>query len=396
MKRYDVLRHDKYEITPQGFLKVPVYAARTGIQKYMDKDGSVLREYRPPDEVFSEVSMKSMANAPITNNHPKEMVTPDNAKNLMVGYLDGTIQIIDNKFLKGYAIITDAQTINEVKEGKVEVSMGYDVSLDFVSGEYEGEKYDAIQRNIIYNHIAIVDKGRAGKEVRLRLDSKDAILIDNNFEMKGESMKIKLGDKEFEVNDELGKAINEMLAKKVKKDEENAALNTKISNYEVEIKKIKEDNEKSKAKIDSLEAEKTKTSTTQKDDEKKLDSNEVSRLVRERIKLEKTASRILDDKELEKFDSMADLEIKKLIIKKESPEINFDGKSEIYIDARYDHIAENTNKSKSANEKLGDNINQNRKQDSEKNEEEIELEKKRKESMKADSEAWSKPIGKSN
>lgn len=62
-----------------------------------------------------------------------------------------------------------------IEQGKKELSVGYEVELDMTSGITEdGEPYDAIQRNIKPNHLAIVVKGRAGN-ARLNMDAADAV-----------------------------------------------------------------------------------------------------------------------------------------------------------------------------------------------------------------------------
>ena len=126
-KRYDIHRLDNIEETPAGFLKFDVLAARTGIQVYRRADGSELREFRPPEEVFDEKAMESLRNCPLTNNHPKQMVNPSNAKDLMVGFTIDSVEIVDNKFLKTKVVVTDESTIEAIKNGKREVSMGYNV-----------------------------------------------------------------------------------------------------------------------------------------------------------------------------------------------------------------------------------------------------------------------------
>ncbi|MES1986804.1 MAG: DUF2213 domain-containing protein, partial [Pseudomonadota bacterium] len=66
-----------------------------------------------------------------------------------------------------------AERIIRLKDGKIEsdekieLSMGYTCVYDFTSGIFNGERYDAIQREIRANHIALVDQGRMGKEVRV-------------------------------------------------------------------------------------------------------------------------------------------------------------------------------------------------------------------------------------
>ena len=243
-RRFDVAKFDKAEITSQGFLRIPVYAARTGIQVYRTHDGSTVKEYRPPEEVFSEKTMSSLRSAPITNEHPKVLVNSDNAKEFVIGYTSDVVSIEDNQYLKTEAVIMDKKTIEDIQNGKIEVSMGYEVELDETPGEFEGQKFDMIQRNIVHNHMAIVERGRAGPNVKLKLDSGDAIEI---ARLKGDSMpKIKVGDKEFEVAKDLADAFKmmkdsfkkEMDAMKSKKDEEEKTTEEAVKEVEAKLEEV--------------------------------------------------------------------------------------------------------------------------------------------------------------
>jgi len=71
--------------------------------------------------------------------------------------------------------ITDKEAIDAVLRGDaVEVSAGYEVDIVETPGVTpDGQAYDAIQRNIRCNHIALTRRGRAGPEVRLHLDKKE-------------------------------------------------------------------------------------------------------------------------------------------------------------------------------------------------------------------------------
>ena len=72
VQRFDKAVLQKAAKTPQGFLKAPVRATRTGIFIYHDANGNEVRELRPPDEVFATPSMESLIMIPLTNNHPYE------------------------------------------------------------------------------------------------------------------------------------------------------------------------------------------------------------------------------------------------------------------------------------------------------------------------------------
>ena len=61
---------------------------------------------------------------------------------------------------------------NEVENGKTPLSLGYLCAYEWAPGEYKGEKYDLIQRNLRGNHLASVDDGRMGPTVAV-LDHND-------------------------------------------------------------------------------------------------------------------------------------------------------------------------------------------------------------------------------
>jgi hypothetical protein len=162
--------------TNDGYLVTTARFARSGIYEYAGRDVgkpdmSVVRVYRPDSEVFSEDAMASFAHRPITNDHPGENVSAQTWKRDAVGFTDGRVAR-DGDFVVVPMMVTDAEAITEVDGGKAELSAGYTCDLDFVDGATEdGQKYDAVMKNIRGNHIAIVDRGRAGSDCRIGDDN---------------------------------------------------------------------------------------------------------------------------------------------------------------------------------------------------------------------------------
>ena len=68
-----------------------------------------------------------------------------------------------------YADITVySESLKEaIENGKKELSLGYFCKFEKQSGEYEGEHYDYVQTNMVGNHIALVDAGRCGGDVKV-------------------------------------------------------------------------------------------------------------------------------------------------------------------------------------------------------------------------------------
>lgn len=178
VNRYDIGELKSATRTPQGFLECYGFATRTGVFPYVKSDGSIRRELRHPDEVFAPKSLASLKNVPVTIEHPPEMLNPQNVAMYRKGHVTEHVQA-NRDLVEIKMIVEDADAIMAVEQDNMrELSSGYGVDIVWEAGEYEGAPYDCIQTNIIYNHQAIVSRGRAGPEIRLRLDSADALMQD--------------------------------------------------------------------------------------------------------------------------------------------------------------------------------------------------------------------------
>lgn len=173
--RFDVAALGSAERTPQGFLKIPAYLTRVGVLEYRRADGQVVRELRPRDEVFRAQSLATLSAAPVTDLHPTRMVGPDNVRELAIGHVSDEVKA-DGRHVAAHVTIQEAKAIAAVERGeRRELSCGYQCRIDATPGVYEGERYDQVQRDIVYNHVAIGPKywGRAGRDVALRVDAAD-------------------------------------------------------------------------------------------------------------------------------------------------------------------------------------------------------------------------------
>ncbi|MBK0410329.1 DUF2213 domain-containing protein [Acinetobacter pittii] len=159
------------ETTPEGYLlcrDVPL--ARIGKLLYADGEvpvtadnsGLIIIE-RGEDVLFDPRTIASFEGKPVTNDHPKGWVTPENWKKLS----NGTAHDVrrgedeDSDCLVADLLITDKDMIDAVMKGKVEISLGYDADYTEIS---VGK---GIQTNIFGNHIALVKKGRCGSRCKI-------------------------------------------------------------------------------------------------------------------------------------------------------------------------------------------------------------------------------------
>ena len=161
-----------FERTAQGFLRIRARLTKAGIFSYGDT-----HEYRPEEEIFRKDSLSSLKCAPVTDLHPSEngdgFLGPHNTKAHIVGMAESIEP--DGKYLLGSLVVFHEDTIAAIERGdRKEISLGFSCELTPTPGALDGQTYDAVQRNIIFNHIAIgpAGWGRVGPECSIRTDGK--------------------------------------------------------------------------------------------------------------------------------------------------------------------------------------------------------------------------------
>ncbi len=183
VQRFDLGRLGRAKRTGAGGARVPATIARTGVQVYTDQHGKTVREYRPPETVFAAESLETLGSIPVTVGHPPMGVTPLNHRELSVGHVtdappgrrqDGVAEWVDTAL-----VVSDGETLQRIDlpdehpRALREVSMGYLAEVELTPGVTPGgEHYDAVQKNVRFNHLALLPTGhaRAGSGARLRLD----------------------------------------------------------------------------------------------------------------------------------------------------------------------------------------------------------------------------------
>lgn len=313
-----------------GFLRDSPIVARTGIYIYQQPDGTIIREYRPPEEVFDTDSEASFVGKPIVVGHPASgIVNSDTAQDLAIGTILSSGYQKDETNIACDIVIHNPSAIGE-KRG---LSLGYRVDIEEAPGiTPDGQQYDVIQRNIRINHLAVVDRGRAGAKARLNLDGDEII---EGVETK---MKIKIDSVDFEVDEKIANYVNSLQNK-----EENARV--KLDTANTELKSVKEQNtalkadaDDKKAKLDAMTAERDglKAKVDAADAEKEKAVKEAVEAVKadmqERAELEETAKIA----KVEKTDGLTNAELKAGIVKAAFGEkFKLDGASDAYLDGAY-------------------------------------------------------------
>lgn len=331
------------ERLPNGMLRAPAVPTRVGVLTYRFADGRTRRELRPPEEVFAKDSLDSLKMVPVTLEHPEPLSTPvtaDNASSLSVGHFGDSLEI-DGDLVRGTLMVSDSQAVRQVEQGeRRELSAGYWRDLDPTPGVYRGVRYDAIQRNIRYNHVAITRRGRAGPEVRIRLDSKTAVLVGDatvhddppggpppmkrKITLDGITYELDCEDSTFQA---LERAISQ-------RDE-------KLSSLDAELVEARKSADEQKARADSLEVEKTKLTAQVTDS---TSPGRISELVNARLALERQVVPLLTSdmseaeraEETQRLHGLEDAELKRRVVLRTDSEAELGEVSEDYLHGRFE------------------------------------------------------------
>lgn len=359
--RVDTHRLGKVERTSLGGAKIPARLARTGILEYRNADGSLRRELRLEEEVFNGDSLKTLDHVPVIDiKDHTGLVTPDTWRKVSLGHVTQVRR--DGKYIASDLIVQDAETLDAIEDGsRTEISCGYVCRLDMSPGEWQGQKYDCIQRNIRYNHAALCppNRGRAGPEVGLRFDSNSQAWAVSHPEEEEIAMKtIRLDGKDYEIGskEHLDK-VDEMHKEEIKRlqTEHQTRLDAANTSVEAEKKravKLEAERDGLKADLDKFNADAKKA---KEDDEKKAKEEEKAREQKRRFRrrLERTVSLFQrafgkdeddeeeddeedEDKKMDAIDAKSDRDLMVECIAMTDEKFDAKDKTDDYVQARFD------------------------------------------------------------
>ncbi|WRQ13122.1 head maturation protease [Vibrio phage vB_VpM-pA2SJ1] len=324
------LGSSKRQYTDEGYLIVPGKVARSGVQSYLayelgikDRNPTdIVNVYRPEEEVFNPASLSTYQDKDVTNDHPSKLVDAESYKAVSVGHIRSK-GAKDGDFVVTDMIIKDKQAIDDVESGKVELSAGYTAEYVYEPGvTKDGQEYEYVQRNIVINHVALVDRARAGREATLFDSSKEIIYMGTVTLDSGVSV---------EVADKNAATMIQSTIDNLKKEAENA--NASLVKAEDAAAKLEATNDSLKEQNEELQ--------------KLTSDSAIEARVNERVALCDSARSIIED-----YDATGktDKDIKVDICKAAFPKRSFDGKSDAYIEACYDQAMEEAKEKKEKQE----------------------------------------------
>jgi len=313
-------------LTDAGQMIVPCKFARTGAQLYTagqlglkdEEPSKVITVYRDEADVFAEDSMESFRSAPVTIGHPKNevgesvSVSAENAKELQVGALEG-MPVRDEDTLGGTLVLTAKEAIDALEAGTQELSAGYLCDIEDVDGKF-------YQRNIRANHIAIVEKGRAGASCRI---SDEAIEVADEEILKSvdvETVEVEVA--EVETVEVVLADVQEALVTKeeeLKVALEDAATQTSL------VDELKKAVEASDVALESVKVELADAKAAAEESVvARCSAIENARLIAD--------IRDVSDKTV--------AQIERMVVEDQMPEKDFEGKSEAYVSAMFEILVD--------------------------------------------------------
>lgn len=171
--------------------------SKVGVFPYMGRSISddcepdkVYYVYRPATTLAQSVDTWDNPPKPFINDH--EMLGEGFSK-----IDDRPVQgVIHNPVFEDDVLYADISVYSEslkkkIEGGKKELSLGYFCKYRKEKGVYKGQAYDFVQEDMVGNHIALVDNGRCGSDVKV-FDSKctmDSLDITKGFEAENDLKK---------------------------------------------------------------------------------------------------------------------------------------------------------------------------------------------------------------
>ncbi|MBI41225.1 MAG: hypothetical protein CMF59_16640 [Leptospiraceae bacterium] len=171
------------DVERKAFRRFRVTVAIPGVYDY-EIDGQIYRVAKLPEELFSPGTIASLEGAPLTLLHPEVSpleTRPGNGSGLVDFSNYGVLAKgatsspdVQANQLVATVSIWDYDLTGSVEIGDLqEVSGGQTCSWDYTPGVFNGQPYDIVQRNIRFNHVAVVPRGNVGPAARIHLDSKE-------------------------------------------------------------------------------------------------------------------------------------------------------------------------------------------------------------------------------
>ncbi len=336
-------------LTPEGFLIVEGFAARgDNVQVYTGADGGTYREFRPWDAV--KASLALYEGRPATNLHPKGLVTAKDAARHARGSVLWAKALDDHKLIHVRAVIHDADTIDDIQEGRHQLSLGYLASVDATPGRSpDGEPFDTRLTAYLPNHLAVVDRARAGHLAQLRLDSSGhhnlGALARLDSEGVMEFITIMMGGKPVRVHKDDAQALQDAIKASDELTRELAQVRKDHDKATADLKAAKDSAEQQEGRAKALDLKLAERSDEAID-------KKVAEAAKARLALVLDAADYLGGKTADEVACMAERDIRLAVVKAEFPDAKLDAVTDAELAGWYGAARREAAEGKKGVEKL--------------------------------------------
>ena len=215
--------------------------------------------YRPAEELSKPETVASINGIPVQLRHHAEFADAP-ARETRVG-ATGTDAEWRAPYLLNSLVIFDADAQKAINSGALrELSLAYHYRPEIKAGEFDGQHYDFIMRDIRGNHLALVEEGRAGADV-LVYDSKPGVNMDKLEEIMAALAKLSEEVAALKTGQDEEPADGGPLS-----EEEEATLKDLIARYE-KYKGAAADEEEEPAAAEPAEGEVEEPAATDEEEE---------------------------------------------------------------------------------------------------------------------------------
>lgn len=218
-----------------AFLHDSAHVTASGVFPYPDGKGGIRMEWRPQEEIAATLFLDSLQGIPLTWLHPKNTKT---APSSIIGMVKSK-GLVEDTGVRSEVVVYETDEVTKTKARGL--SLGFTCDLIEQPGlTPDGVKYDAIQRNLRADHLAVVPNPRV-KTARLNLDNDDtgnqkmpSVRLDSGIEYEAAA----------EVIHELHAAKTNLQKEAARADSAEATAKTatdKVTELEQQLVKVKAD-----------------------------------------------------------------------------------------------------------------------------------------------------------
>ena len=142
---------------------------------YPAEPGKIYQVFRPEEELSRQETLDSLRLMPLIDDHTPLGNDGADASDVGIHGVIGETVEYENGTIYATIKIHSGEMMDKIEDGKRHLSAAYNCERVYQPGVWLGKAYEFIQKNILFNHVALVDQGRMG-DFAMVLDRQDIIL----------------------------------------------------------------------------------------------------------------------------------------------------------------------------------------------------------------------------